>query len=93
MGFGVVAFVTLALLLSAYFIFAAIQGDFGHFQRVQVEAEERVLQQRLSDLRAERARMANLTKRLSDDYLDLDLLDEQVRKRLGYARPDEIIIR
>jgi cell division protein FtsB len=30
---------------------------------------------------------------MSDDYLDLDLLDERARKVLGMVRPDEIVIR
>jgi cell division protein FtsB len=33
----------------------------------------------------------NLTKRISSDYLDLDLLDEQARKILRVARSDEAI--
>ena len=37
--------------------------------------------------------MENLTKRMSDDYLDLDLVDEQARKVLGMVRSDEIVIR
>ena len=36
--------------------------------------------------------MANLTRRMSDEYLDLDLLDQQARDILGLARSDEIII-
>ena len=34
----------------------------------------------------------NLTQRLSDNYLDLDLLDERVREVLGFVRADEIVI-
>ena len=34
----------------------------------------------------------NLTRRLSDDYLDLDLLDERARDVLGLLRADEIVI-
>ena len=37
--------------------------------------------------------MSNLTHRLSDDYLDIDLLDQQARDVLGYMRADEIVIR
>jgi cell division protein FtsB len=37
--------------------------------------------------------MENLTRRLSDRFLDLDLLDEQSRRILGVIRPDEIVIR
>jgi len=36
--------------------------------------------------------MENKTRRLSDNFLDLDLLDERARKVLGMARADEIII-
>ena len=39
------------------------------------------------------AQLKNLTHRLSDGYLDVDLLDEQVRDVLGYVRADEIVIR
>jgi cell division protein FtsB len=37
--------------------------------------------------------MENLTRRLSDQYLDLDLLDERARNVLGYIRSDEIVVR
>ena len=36
--------------------------------------------------------MENKTRRLSDEYLDLDLLDEQARNVLGLIRPDEVIV-
>ena len=79
--------------LTANFSFAAIQGDFGHFRRVQIEADEAALQMQLAQLHAEHAILKNKTRRLSDDFLDLDLLDERARKVLGMARGDEIIIR
>ena len=78
--------------LTAYFVFAAIQGDYGHFRRVQIEADENVLKVQLARLNARRTTLENKTRRLSDNYLDLDLLDERARKVLGMARGDEIII-
>jgi cell division protein FtsB len=86
-------FLVAALLLMAYFAFAAIQGDFGHFRRNQVNAEAIGLQQELAQLQELRGYLENKTHRLSDKYLDLDLLDEQARKVLGMAREDEIINR
>lgn len=86
-------FLVTALLLMAYFAFAAIQGDFGHFRRNQINAEANELQIELSQLQNLRGYLENKTHRLSDKYLDLDLLDEQARKILGMAREDEIIIR
>ena len=80
-------------LAGLYFTFAAVQGDFGVFRRAEVAAEGRVLAVELAQVTADVARMENLTTRLSDDYLDLDLLDQQARDVLGMVRSDEVVIR
>lgn len=90
---GTFAFFALAMGLATYFTFAAVQGDYGVFKRAEVHAEADQLRAQLALVEAEVARMENLTKRLSDDYLDLDLLDEQARRVLGMIRADEIVIR
>tara|TARA_R110002124_G_scaffold240436_2_gene405635 strand:+ start:1554 stop:1853 length:300 start_codon:yes stop_codon:yes gene_type:complete len=92
-AFGTLLFFAIAFALSLYFTFAAVQGDFGLFRRAEIVAESQDLRHRLAGVRAEVARMENLTKRMSDDYLDLDLVDEQARKVLGMVRSDEIVIR
>jgi cell division protein FtsB len=86
-------FFAAAFALSTYFAFAAVQGDFGLFRRVEIAAEAEDLKRDLDQLNQDIARMENLTRRLSDDYLDLDLLDEQARSVLGVLRADEIVIR
>ena len=90
---GGILFMVLAFTLGSYFTFAAVQGDFGVFRRVQIKAEITALTAERDQLAAELARMQNLTHRLSDEYLDIDLLDEQLRDVLGYLRGDEIVIR
>ena len=90
---GGLLFLISALGLALYFTFAAVQGDYGIFRRIEVRAEQRALTQQLAALQTEVAEMENLTRRLSDDYLDLDLLDQQARDVLGLIRPDEIVIR
>ena len=80
------------LMLGMYFTFAAVQGDYGVFKRAEINAEGRALAAELALLETEVARMENLTRRLSDTYLDLDLLDEQARDVLGLIRADEIVI-
>lgn len=90
---GGALFMVLAFTLGGYFTFAAIQGDYGVFSRVQINAEAASLTAERDVLQAELSRMQNLTLRLSDQYLDIDLLDEQVRTVLGYMRGDEIVIR
>lgn len=92
-AFSVLIYFAIAFALGAYFTFAAVQGDYGLFSRAQIEAESTILQAQLDLINAQVARMENLTKRLSDTYLDLDLLDEQARSVLGLMRSDEIVIR
>lgn len=92
-AFGTLLFFAIAFALSLYFTFAAVQGDFGLFRRAEIVAESQELRSQLAHVRAEVARMENLTKRMSDDFLDLDLLDEQARRVLGMVRTDEMVIR
>ncbi len=90
---GVLIYFAGALMLGLYFTFAAVQGDYGVFKRAEIDAEGRALMIELALLQAEVDQMENLTRRLSDTYLDLDLLDEQARDMLGMVRADEIVIR
>lgn len=90
---GGILYVVLALTLGGYFTFAAVQGDFGVLRRVQIHAEAEALTTERDRLKTELLAMTNLTHRLSDDFLDLDLLDQQARDVLGYLRADEIVIR
>jgi len=90
---GPFIFFTLASVLGAYFTFAAVQGSYGIFRRVQIDSEIEKQTAERDALRDELQRMANLTHRLSDNYLDLDLLDERAREVLGTLRSDEIVIR
>jgi cell division protein FtsB len=90
---GGIIFMVMAFTLGGYFTFAAVQGDFGVFRRVQINAEAEALSAERDRLARELVAVSNLTQRLSDDYLDIDLLDEQARDVLGYLRADEIVLR
>lgn len=92
-GFGALIFFAVAFALCSYFTFAAVQGDFGLFRRSEITAESDQLRIQLARIQLEVAKMENVTLRLSDEYLDLDLLDEQARAVLGVLRSDEIVIR
>ncbi len=92
-AFGGILYLVLALGLGCYFVFAAVQGDFGVFRRVQINAEADELRAERDRLATDLAAMENLTMRLSDTWLDIDLLDQQARNVLGYVRADEIVIR
>ena len=90
---GMIAGIAFAMALGMYFTFAAVQGDYGLFRRAEILNEAAKLETELAGLRSEIASLENLTRRMSDDYLDIDLLDQQSRDILGQIRADEIIIR
>lgn len=89
---GIAVYVLTMSALAIYFTFASVQGDFGLFKRLQIEAEARALAAERDRLSAEVAALRNKTLRLSDEYLDLELLDNRVRDVLGYVRTDEIVL-
>jgi cell division protein FtsB len=92
-GIGGTVFAVAVIALMCYLSFAALQGEHGLLSLLRVEAQETHLRAELAQLQAERATIANKTRRLSTEQIDVDLLDEQARKVLGLGRPDEIIIR
>ena len=84
-------YLTLAALAS-YFIFSATQGDFGSFKRAELHKTYEEREKHLAELQEDYQKLSIKTKYLKEQSLDLDLLDEQSRKILGYLNPDEVII-
>jgi cell division protein FtsB len=92
-GFGGVLYLLGLISAGTYFTFASVQGDYGLFRRVRIDAEAQTLEKERARLAAEIATLENKTRRISDDFLDLDLLDQQARDVLGLARADEVVLR
>ena len=92
-GFGALVFFAIVFSLGIYFTFASVQGNYGLFRRIQIEAEADVLRFERGRLTEEVALLRNKTHRLSDEFLDLDLLDQQARDMLGLVRGDEVVVR
>lgn len=92
-AFGSVIFYCVIFAIGTYFTFASVQGNFGLFRRIQISSEAETLRIERAKLLAEVAVLQNKTKRLSDGFLDLDLLDQQARDVLGLVRPDEVVVR
>jgi cell division protein FtsB len=79
-------------VLSLYFIYSALNGQYGLFNKFKYQSQELVLLNKLEEIKIQTSTLENKVQRLSDNYLDLDLLDQQARKILGVAKSNEIII-
>ena len=75
-----------------YFSYHAICGSQGVIAKYKLSQELNILQNELDIMYSERSSLESKTNRLSNESVDLDLLDEQARKVLGYSREREMII-
>ena len=82
----------LGALLAVYFSYHLVQGERGLIAYLQLKAQVTASQAELETLRAEKSRLARRVRLLRPDSLDPDLLDEQARRMLGFAHPDELVI-
>ena len=79
--------------LMAIFVHSGLQGPHGLAAYHEAKREEARLTAELASLKAERAALANKVDRISEGFLDLDLLDERARAVLGLVHEDELVVR
>lgn len=84
--------VVLFLSLMAYFVSHAFRGEYSlpalkrlQQQQITLMAEAELVKNQRSDLETRIAL-------LKESSIDPDMLEEQVRKRLGFAHPDEVVV-
>lgn len=81
-----------AIAFLAYFGFHAVNGDLGLNAKVQIEARRDRLQKELDALVAERTELEHRSALLQDGTMDADMVDQQARAMLEFARPDDLVI-
>jgi len=69
----------------------AVTGRQGLVAYVDLQAQERVLEQRVASLDEERAVLEARAARLRPETLDLDYLDERARITLAAGDSDELV--
>ena len=79
------------VLVMFYLGFHAVSGERGAFALFKETRKLEKLQEELAEVKAKRETLDHKVHLLSDNSLDLDLLDEQVRRVMGLAGKDEIV--
>lgn len=78
--------------LIGYFAYHSIQGERGLLSYLRIDAEVSRTEARLEKLAATRQELEHRVALLHPKSLDTDMLDEQARYTLNYAKPNEVII-
>ena len=75
-----------------YLVYFLIYGQRGLLQYFYLTKQSQEYTQKLAKLTLENDDLSDRIKRLQPNTVDLDFLDEQVRKKLGLIDKNEIVI-
>lgn len=82
---------SLFVLLFVYFCYHAVSGERGLMALIQYSKRVEKLHAEADTMRAKRLQLEHRVSLLKPESLDLDMLDEQARKLLGYAGKSETV--
>lgn len=91
MGLNNILPALLLVVILSYFSYHAVIGDRGLLALINLSKKIEIARQELDIIHAERTKLERNVMLMRDDSLDLDILDEQARRYLGYAGKDEKI--
>lgn len=75
-----------------YFLYMTVQGDRGIIAMLRLQNEIRDAEKNLAQIKTERAALEARVTRMRPGGIDPDLLDEQARRQLNIAKPNEVIL-
>ena len=75
-----------------YLVYFLVYGQRGLLQYFYLSKQNQEYNDTLAQLTSENQYMSNRIKKLQPNTVDLDFLDEQVRKKLGLIDKNEIVI-
>ena len=75
-----------------YLVYFLVYGQRGLLQYFYLSKQNQEYNERLSQLISENQYLSNRIKKLQPNTVDLDFLDEQVRKKLGLIDKNEFVI-
>ena len=77
---------------SAYFVQTAIHGDRGLVAKADYKVQIADLRRQLDGLNAERTKWQHRVTLMHSESVDQDLASEEIRLKLGYVDPHDVVI-
>ncbi len=85
-------FAFLILLVSLYFVYHTINGNFGYNSLLNLQDKYEILNNKYEDIKIERSLLENKVNNMNPSSLDLDLSEQMIKEVLGMTDPKEQII-
>lgn len=89
---GILIVPGIAAVFLSYFGFHAFHGEYGIYAKYRLQERVATLEADLARVQAERVAIEQRVRLLHDGSLEKDMLDEQARRALNVAAPDEIVV-
>ncbi len=80
------------LFLATYFTYHTFQGDNSLSSLQQLKAQEIELVTIAADVRDDRLFLERRITAMQSNAVDPDMLEQQVRIKLGFTHPDEVVL-
>lgn len=79
-------------MMMFYMVFHALHGERGLYALVKEQQKREVVSAEFEQVKTELASVENRINRFQTASVDLDLLDEQLRRRMSIAPEDEYLV-
>jgi cell division protein FtsB len=80
------------LLVLGYFVYHAVEGDYGLFALGKLQERVAVLEADLDAVRSERIEMERHVSLMRPESVDRDMIDERARQALNMSDAKDIVI-
>ena len=80
------------MCIAGYFVYHIIIGERGLPSYISKKGLVERLESELRQLKTDNEFLNNKVKGLRSDTLDLDLLEEEAEKILGFSHPDDLVV-
>lgn len=82
----------LGVFVLFYMVFHTLHGELGLYALMKEEQRQVVLKEELTQVMGELASVENRIQRFQTGSVDMDLLDEQLRRHMGIAPAGEYLV-
>ena len=80
-------------LLLIYFAYHIFNGKYGIYSYVDLKKQLQIKQEELTEIQTKNKIMELKIKNLKQNNLDIDLFEEELKKKLNFSFENEIIIK